>query len=147
MSRYESIKIDLAVYKAIIAEKQSFSETPNSILRRLLNIDINKFNVEKRINDEKSWVSKEITLPHGTRFKTIYNKKEYEGSIVNGEWNLNGSNFSSPSAAISSVAKTKSGKRTNLNGWNYWMIMIPGTDKWRGLDEMRKRTVTLEDLD
>ncbi|MCK0208239.1 hypothetical protein MWN33_09365 [Starkeya koreensis] len=147
MARYESIKIDIDVYKAIVAAKLSFSETPNDILRRLLNIDSDDLKLKNNTKSLRPWKNNEISLPHGTIFKTIYNNKEYEGSIIDGEWSLNGSKFSSPSAAISAIAKTKSGKATNLNGWKYWKILTPGSSEWKDLDALRSRTVTLEDLD
>tara|TARA_R110000751_G_scaffold212691_1_gene316238 strand:- start:340 stop:885 length:546 start_codon:yes stop_codon:yes gene_type:complete len=67
-----------------------------------------------------------------------YNGRTHEGEIFDGSWLVEGKRFSSPSAAAGSVARTKNGNRTNLDGWKYWSVQLPGEPNWRKLSEMRK---------
>ena len=75
-----------------------------------------------------------------------YNRRTYEGQIVNGSWAIGEHNFDSPSGAASGVAVTKRGERTRLDGWIYWQVKLPGSDAWQPLESLRPaRKVTLEE--
>jgi hypothetical protein len=138
MTELRSVDIDFDVHKRIELARESFSETPNAVLRRLLGLDASRA-VQQVIGAAamRAWSGKGVQLPHGTRVRMDYNGRTHEGEIVDGSWLVEGEQFSSPSAAAGGVARTKDGKRTNLDGWIYWWAMLPGKKAWMKLSEMR----------
>jgi hypothetical protein len=60
-----------------------------------------------------------------------YNGRTHEGVVVRNVWLVEGREHYSPSGAASAVARTKAGKATKLNGWNYWEVLLPGETAWR----------------
>jgi len=138
MPEFRSIDIDFDVHKRIELARESFAETPNAVLRRLLGLDASRA-VEQAVGAVamRSWSGKGVQLPHSTRLRMDYNGRTHEGEIVNGSWLVEGKKYSSPSAAAGGVARTKDGKRTNLDGWVYWWALLPGKETWVKLSEMR----------
>jgi hypothetical protein len=136
---FRSIDIDFEVHKRIELARESFSETPNAVLRRLLGLDssdaVQQFSSPSAM---RAWSGKGVQLPHGTRVRMDYNGRTHEGEIVDGSWQVEGGHYSSPSAAAGGVARTKDGKRTNLDGWIYWRALPPGEGEWLKLSEMRR---------
>jgi hypothetical protein len=143
MSSLRSIDIDIDVHKRIEMERLAFDETPNDILRRLLEIKEG----DKPGNGQataigpggRPWSGKGVTLPHGTSVRMKYNGKGHNGQIDNGEWLVEGSRFSSPSAAAGGVARTRSGKSPSLDGWIYWQVKRPGDPRWLSLSALREQ--------
>ncbi|MGQ0567684.1 MAG: winged helix-turn-helix domain-containing protein [Gemmobacter sp.] len=138
MAEFRSVEIDFDVHKRIELARESFSETPNEVLRRLLGLDAS-LAVQQVIGAAKmrAWSGKGVQLPHGTRLRMDYNGRTHEGEIVDGLWIIEGERFSSPSAAAGGVARTKDGKRTNLDGWIYWWALLPSEGAWVKLSELR----------
>jgi len=153
MSEFKTIEIDFDVYKAIEAERRSFSERPNDALRRLLGLKGHSSAPEKQkavAGKGHPWVGDGITLPHGTPCRMRYNNRRYEGVIQNGKWLVDGQAFDSPSGAASGIAVTKNGKHTRLDGWIYWEVMLAGDRAWTPIKALRRSSgdddLTLEDL-
>lgn len=138
MAEFRSVDIDFDVHKRIELARESFSETPNAVLRRLLGLDAPRA-VQAVIGAAamRAWSGKGVQLPHGTRLRMDYNGRTHEGEIVDGSWLVEGKQFSSPSAAAGGIARTKDGKRTNLDGWIYWWALLPSEQAWMKLSEMR----------
>lgn len=138
MTEFRSVDIDFDVHKRIELARESFSETPNAVLRRLLGIN-GSSPVPHVIGAtaKRAWSGKGVQLLHGTRLRMDYNGRTHEGEIVDGSWLVEGETYSSPSAAAGGAARTKGGKRTNLDGWIYWWVLIPGEDAWVKLSELR----------
>lgn len=86
----------------------------------------------------ETWASKSVTLPHGTALRMEYDGRVHTGVIDGGAWNVEGGRYKSPAAAASSVARTKDGKRTNLDGWVYWQAQRPGETEWIGINTLRR---------
>lgn len=138
MVELRSVEIDFDVHKRIELARESFSETPNAVLRRLLGIDVSQSAPRSPgVDAMRAWSGKGVLLPHGTRVRMDYNGRTHEGEILDGSWLVEGERFSSPSAAAGGVARTKDGKRTNLDGWIYWWAMPPGKETWTKLSLMR----------
>lgn len=143
MSNFTHIEIDIEVYKTIEAARQTFAETPNSVLKRLLGLikgpsaTLVQHATPNEQGTQKPWVSDSIELPHGTLLKMEYNHIEYTGQIIDGKWHVEGLVETSPSGAACAVAKTKKGTSTNLDGWKYWNVKIPNTDTWEKLLTLR----------
>ena len=135
-----SIEIDFEVHKKIEAERTSFAETPNAVLRRLLNLSATKQAVDTAASSGRSWSGKGVTLPHGTELRMEYNGRVYAGHIQDGVWQVEGAEFKSPSAAASAVGITKSGNKTSLDGWLYWQVKRPTDGRWIGIKDLRPRS-------
>ena len=139
MPDLRTIEIDFEVHKIIELERKSFSETPNEVLRRLLKVSGTRPSLQpQKATTGRPWSGKGVTLPHGTELQMDYNGRQYTGGIDNGEWVVEGQRFKSPSAAAGGIAVTKSGKHTNLDGWNYWQAKRPGDTDWVAIKDMRR---------
>lgn len=139
MQELQSIDIDFDVHKRIELARESFSETPNEVLRRLLGLDAASGLEQPSVSPAmRAWSGKGVLLPHGTRVRMDYNGRAHEGEINDGSWLVEGERFASPSAAAGGVARTKDGKRTNLDGWVYWWALLPGNENWVKLSAMRE---------
>ncbi len=97
MRETRSIEIDFDVHKAIEADRKSFSETDNEILRRLSGIGGQASAPAAPPPAGRPWSGKGVTLPHGTELRMEYNGRQYTGLIDNGIWLIEGKRFSSPS--------------------------------------------------
>ena len=137
MSQFRTIEIDFDVNKRIEIERENFTESPNDVLRRILGIGTSSIQ-NKVARTGKAWSSQGVVLPHGTEIRMTYNGIEYSGEINDGIWLVDGEKHSSPSGAASSVAKTRRGSPTNLDGWKYWIIKRPGTTTWISLSDLLK---------
>ena len=135
MSQLSTIEIDFDVHKRIETERRSFSETPNEVLRRLLLID----SAPIPSSEARAWSGKGVWLPHGSEIRMEYNGRVHSGVIQDGEWVVEGEKYKSPSGAATGVARTKSGKQTNLDGWNYWQFRRPGEAHWTPIRALKAR--------
>ncbi|MGH6827861.1 MAG: hypothetical protein ACREFW_03010, partial [Rhizomicrobium sp.] len=86
----------------------------------------------------REWFGEGVKLPHGTELRMTYNKRLHTGRIEDGQWEVEGASYSSPSAAAGGVARTKKGEQTNLDGWKYWEAKFPGEAKWKALNTLRR---------
>jgi len=134
-----SIEIDIDIHKIIEANRDSFSETPNDVLRRLL---IGSENVSQPIQNESglaAWQGKQVTLPHGTKLEMTYNGVTVKADIVSGKWKVGDNLFRSPSAAAGEVGRITTGKTKSLDGWRYWKALLPNEELWQEIRHMRRR--------
>jgi hypothetical protein len=139
VAELRTIEIDFEVHKRIEVERQSFAETPNAVLRRLLDISSNQTGPAHATSDlGRPWAGKGVTLPHGTELRMEYNGRVHTGIVQNGAWMVEGGQYKSPSAAAGGVARTKDGNRTSLDGWIYWQVKRPGDINWIGIGELRR---------
>lgn len=144
MDQLQKIEIDWDIHKLIETERRSFDEAPYVALRRLLRLPELKVGSASEARDIGTgipWTDDGVTVPHGSLAKMEYDRgsQVYEGQFLNGRLVVNGQPFDSLSAAAIALAITKGGKKTSLNGWNYWKAKFPGETKWRTLNDMRRR--------
>ena len=139
MTEMRSIDIDFDVHKHIEQARQSFAETPNEVLRRLLGIDkgTQSHTPVPHNQNGRAWQGKGVILPHGTQARFQYNGRLHEAAIEEGEWHTEKGKYNSPSGAAISVARTKSGKRTQLDGWALWEVKRPEDKEWKRLHNLR----------
>lgn len=143
MAEMRTIEIDFDIHKLIEAERKSFSEPPNTALRRLLKLGPPKDRESEvsspRVNGANgAWTGKGVMLPAGTELRMEYRGRQHRGVIQDSAWQIEGKRFKSPSAAAGGVAETKSGKRPSLDGWKYWMVRRPGDPGWTALSALRQ---------
>jgi hypothetical protein len=130
------IGIDLDVHRFLESRRTSFEQTYNDILRGVIGLPITAAQAvtptrSATAGDAGAWSGKGAALPAGTRVRMSYNGKVYAGVIEGGAWHVDGGQYVSPSAAADAVT----GK--SLNGWLYWQVQLPGTEKWKPLSSFR----------
>ena len=152
MTQFRTIEIDFDVHKLIELERNSFEEAPNEALRRLLKLAASALPAIEppavslppvgngageavsvpvmSIAGTRPWMDSGVALPHGTLLRMEYGGETFEGKIVNGEWEVRGKRYDSPSGAACALATTRKGKKTSLNGWIYWSVKRPGDTQW-----------------
>ncbi len=141
MREMRSIEIDFDIHKLIEMERNSFGETPNMVLRRLLKLEaLNESPSEtERDSNRGAWVWKGVRLPSGTELSMEYRGRQYRGEIQDAAWCVEGKKFKSPSAAAGGVARTKDGGTPSLDGWKYWWVRRPGESEWIALSSLRPK--------
>lgn len=129
------LSIDLEVFKALEAQRESFEESHNDILRRILGL------LPKAASTEESvvWTRKEVGLPKGTRWRMTTAHGDEAGTVVEGGFQYKGEVVTSPSRLAMKIYESKSGKKTNLNGWRYIEVKRPDDDEWMMLSSLVKR--------
>lgn len=140
----EKIEIDWDIHKLIEAERRGFDEPPYVALRRLLKLPPPTEETRQAAPPLASglpWVEDGVTVPHGSDAKMEYDRgtQVYEGKFLDARLVVNSRSFKTLSDAASTLAVTKGGSKTRLNGWNYWEVRFPGETKWRSLGEMRRQ--------
>ncbi|WP_095012534.1 hypothetical protein [Tsuneonella mangrovi] len=143
MMETTTIEIDFDIHKMIEGERRSFSEKPYIALRRLLNLpEIEEKDQTTRVSSSgRAWEEDGVTIPHGSLARMEYARgtQKYEGQFLDGHLVVNGVEYTSLSAAASALAKTKNGGSPNLNGWNYWEVQLPGSDRWEMMEHKRRK--------
>lgn len=137
------IEIDFDTHKLIEAERRGFSEKPLFALRRLLGLpDVDDMLPASPVAATgHDWREDGVVLPHGTKARMEYARgsQRFEGVFLDGELVVQGRRFDSLSAAASALARTKDGLPPRLNGWNYWEVKKPGSDRWELMSHLRSR--------
>jgi hypothetical protein len=73
-----------------------------------------------------------IHFPEGTKFRATYKGQTYLAEIKDGQWiGADGIARNSPSDAASAIS------HTNVNGWRFWFVQMPGDPAWRRMDELK----------
>jgi hypothetical protein len=139
------IQIDFEVHREIEKHRQSFDDTPNSVLRRLLGI-ANSSSVEspasKPSNGGESSTSTSMqggiltrycTIPNGTKLRKLLKGILHEAQVREGMIFYKGKTYDSPSAAGCIAANN------SVNGWIFWEYFDEKHQQWFVLDRMRKR--------
>ena len=152
----KTIEIDFDVHRAIEAERQGFHDTPNAVLRRLLQLGPAPAEPGEGFADapmallappERAWVWKGLELPHGTELRLSYAGVEARGQVLGGELNFSGASYRSPSPAVARAVETARGDKVQVNGWKHMDARRPGDDRWIPLDELRTRGTLRQDGD
>ncbi len=128
---YDTIEIDFDVFKEITRRRASADMTANDVLRELLGLPARTPGTAPVVRDEKPWVTKGVTFPHGTEFRTTYKGQRYFALVENGALVVDGESFSSPSAAAGFITGT------SINGWSFWECKMPGERTWKPISSYR----------
>ena len=137
----QKIEIDWDVHKLIETERGSFDEPPYVALRRLLGLPpLTAAAAAKSGERGVPWTDSGVSVPHGSLARMEYGRgsQVYEGQFLDGKLVVDGKSFDSLSAAADALAVTKDGRKTSLNGWNYWKVKAPGASDWQLLSDMRR---------
>jgi len=136
------IEIDFDIHRAIENERRDFGEPPYLALRRLLKLsEVPRISpkTEDTESTGRSWRSHGVEIPHGSEARMSYLRgaQQFSGRFVDGQLVINGRAFSTLSDAASSLARTGSGSRTQLDGWKYWEVKLLGQDQWVPIRRLR----------
>lgn len=138
-----SITIDVDVYKWIESNRDSFSETHNNILRKIIGLEeisedeqiLNKEPLLVNQQTNEGLICKGVILKNGLKLRKRYRGKEYTAEVKNNQIQYNGKPYYSPSA----VAMEISG--INVNGWVFWEYFDDENNTWRILNELRIKKI------
>ena len=143
---FQPIMIDLEVYKAIEAARESFTEMPNAILRRVLGLDhalpaneLSHTAVEAKHGSVAANGSREsspIAIPDGAELRAAYCGVTVTGAVREGIWEVGGSKFDLPSADLIAGHHKGSEVPVDEKGWEDWEIRLPGAENWRRVADL-----------
>ena len=132
-----TIEVDFEVFKELTARRPSESVTENDVIRDLLGLRKAAPATQERPKSVETgrfpWVCKGVSFPHGTKFRATYKGQLYTGEVENGALVVNGERFTSPSAAAVSITGNP------VNGWRFWECLLPGTNRWKLIANLRKK--------
>lgn len=133
-----TIEIDWDVHRMIEGERRGFDDPPLNALRRLLKIDVDEAVDVPR--EGLPWSEDGVVVPHGSEAEMTYQygRQKFTGRFLDGYLVVGDKAYSTLSQAASDLALTKDGKKTNLNGWNYWQVKLPGKKTFQSLGAMRQ---------
>ena len=129
-----TIEIDFDVYKALTLKRETEAVSYNDVLREILGLGpapIPNANAEAKPGGQP-WVSKGVSFPHGTEFRSTYKGREITGVVANGALVVDGKRHNSPSSAAVAVTGT------SVNGWLFWECKMPSQSGWRAISGLRK---------
>jgi hypothetical protein len=136
------IEIDVDVFRFLESRRTSFAQTHNDILREVAGLPTVKLASTNGANStaiqHSGWSWKGVALPNGTKLRMSYNGQTHAGEIMQGAWHVGGAIYRTPSAAAGGVARSKKGAPVSLDGWEYWEIQKPDSDRWVPIDKLRK---------
>ena len=135
------VEVDVEVYRFLEGRRTSFSQSHNDILRHIAGlkpVTLPPSNGASNGTGHGSWSWKGVMLPNGTKLRMSYNGQAHNGEIVQGAWHIGGAIYRTPSAAAGGVARSKKGAQVSLDGWEYWEIKKPDSDRWVQIDKLRK---------
>lgn len=142
--RLKAIEIDFDIHKMIEGERQGFHEPEYVALRRLLGLPeptAEQSEVDVVNQDGIPFREDGVEILHGSdaRMRYMRGTQLYEGQFLDGKLVVDGVAYSTLSAAAMDLARTREGKKTNLNGWLYWEVRAPGTTRWRKISDIREQ--------
>ncbi len=155
MSDKKSIEIGFPIHKLIEIHRESFDESRNDILERLLKDQLKEAGLlpqeevpaatviesPDKDDDGISWSDKGVELPHSTELRMRYDGKFYRGRIDNGRWQIGEKTANTPSEAAGFVIRQTRGRRIKRNGWRCWQVKRPGDSSWYRLDNLRRKSI------
>ena len=129
-----TIDVDFEVWKKLTVLRKGEHDTYNEVIRRLLKLGKAKPEDEPGNTGGTPWITKGVTIPHGTEFRFSHKGTLHTGTANEGALQLaDGRRFSSPSAAAVAITGT------NVNGWRAWECRLPGSSQWVQMDSLRRR--------
>lgn len=136
----EVIEIDFEVHKEIEKRRESFNDTPNDVLRRILELPI--IETDEKEDDVKSsdfiarglkhgLFTKGILLPNGKKLQNESRGTIFEAEIKSGMLVFNNRAYKSLSKAACVAAGV------NENGWRFWHYYDEISESWLPCSNLR----------
>lgn len=126
------ISIDLDVYKQIQQRLESFTDTPNQVLRRSFRLGPTQEKPSPPPGEGLHVGG--VHLKDGLKLRKRFKGRMLEAEVRNGKIYFNGRGYTSPSgAAVAAVGGTP------VNGWRFWQYLDETSGGWRSLTVLRGR--------
>jgi hypothetical protein len=129
------IEVDFEVFKALTARRRHEGHTYNDVVRELCGLpardskEIEIIPAARPPGQKRSFVSRDLSLPHGTQLRATYKGTSYCARIDDGRWiDEDGVEHRSPSAAARYITGN------NVNGLRFWQGKRPDDQGWLNLD-------------
>lgn len=137
----KTIEIDFDVHKAIENERRGFDESPNIALRRLLGLPESSVGTAQPDSDERPFTQEGLSIPSGSPARMSYGRgsQVFDGVFRDGALEVQGKRYPTLSAAAIDLARTKDGRKTNLNGWDLWTVKLPNSARFEKMSVLRGR--------
>jgi hypothetical protein len=146
MSNFTQIEIDLELFKYIENNRNDFSESSNSILKRKLGLsetenrvlnvkDVKAPGLTSSSREKQSirMYYKGVPFYEGMRLRKILKGDLHNAIVRNGKIVFKGMSYDSPSAAGMAASGT------SVNGWIFWDYYDEKTERWISLDDLRDK--------
>jgi hypothetical protein len=131
---FRTIPIDFEVFKALTAKLENPEDSYNQVLRRELGLPASpKVEPTQRSSVGGSWQIDGAVFPHRTEFRARYKGRYYVAVVDNGALVYGDERYDSPSPAAVAITGN------SVNGWKFWQCRVPGTDRWVGIDSLRRK--------
>lgn len=127
-----AIEIDINVHKLIEHNRKSFSETPNDILSRLLNLGKGVTGEDARESRTEGLFVSGTLIPNGTKLRKNLKGVLHDAEVISGAIIYKAKRYSTPSAAAITAAGN------SVNGWIFWEYQDKRTGRWHSLNSLRK---------
>lgn len=133
------IEIDNEVWKELQKRAIPLVDTPNSVLRKLL--ELGNVNISQTIDGAKPEnysFAELLTSPNiidsleGKRIWRKYKGRDYYAEVRNGKYIIDDKTFDSPSGAAMYVSKG-----VPINGWTFWRYLNSINNQWLPISELR----------
>lgn len=101
---------------------KELNATADEILRKALHIKL-----------EGLQAAEDVFFPEGTAFLAWYKDKPRFGIVKEGAIEIEGERCPSVSAAAAKITG-----RPTTNGWDFWLVKVPGKNEFKPIKEFRK---------
>ena len=152
------IEISLETMDRLKKIAQPFTDTPDSVISRLIEYYEGTQNIIEEASSDKNFKAKNGTkIPLGDiygNYKPRGSKKPHliRGTVTEKGIEVDGELFDDPSSAAKHAKKNLGAgdSAASTNGWDFWRIVDKHSNKNKKLDDLRKAqkhaNLTLEDL-
>ncbi|MCG2830393.1 MAG: hypothetical protein L6302_05020 [Desulfobacteraceae bacterium] len=129
----KTIEIDFDVFKEITLRRATEKVSHNDVLRELFGLEPKNSSDMSVATAGKSWVTKGVEFPHGTKFRATYKGQIFHATVEDGALVLNGKRFLSPSSAAVSITENP------VNGWVFWECRLTENESWQIIKKYRNQ--------
>jgi hypothetical protein len=133
------IEVSDEVFRELQRRAEPFVDTPEDVIRRLLDIDPQASVQREAATGAADLVSHAGRVPHGATLRATYKGREFSAQVANGRVLWNGKVFDSLSSAAVGVIQSTGARRPTENGWRFWEVKDPVTGEWKRATEYQER--------
>jgi hypothetical protein len=133
------IEVAEEVYRELQRRAEPFVDTPEDVIRRLLELDSQSAPTAPAQTGEADLVSHAGRVPHGAQLRATYKGREFTAEVLNGRVIWNGRAFDTLSSAAVGVIQSTGTKRGTENGWRFWQVREHQSAEWKPATEYQRR--------
>lgn len=133
------IEVSDEVYRELQRRAEPFVDTPEDVIRRLLEVGAQAPPAAPDPVGEADLVSHAGRVPHGAQLRATYKGREFMAEVLNGRVIWNGRAYDSLSSAAVGVIQSTGTKRPTENGWRFWQVKDGNSTEWKPATEYQRR--------